>query len=341
MRLRGTLKVIGAHCEGEVGNVVIDGVGDVPGRTMAEKSEYLEHNMDHIRRTLLFEPRGAPYHAANVIFPSQHPEAEFGFALLQVSKYSWMSGNNLICVATVLLEEGMIPMTEPLTVFKLETPAGLIEATCKCTRGRVENVEFRNVPCFMLHSDRIVDVPGIGSIHVDIAYGGVFYAIVYATQLGFNLEIDETPEICRIGKEIRSACQEQLGVRHPQNEKIADVVSVVVAGPLMRKQTYIEAKNATVINRGRVDRCPCGTGTCARLAVMYAKGQIALGEEFHSYSITDTRFIGKVVGETTVVGVPAVVPTIKGRAWITGVMEYRVDPNDPIESGYVLPDVWS
>ncbi len=341
MRLSNPLTVVGAHCEGEVGNVVIGGVGEVPGDSMAAKSAYLERHMDHIRRTLLFEPRGAPYHAANIVFPSKHPEADFGFVLLQVSKYSWMSGNNLICVATVLLERGLVPMTEPYTVFKLEAPAGLIEVTAQCVDGKVKDVEFRNVPCFVSVSEQLIDVPEVGAIRVDIAYGGVFYAIVSAAELGFGLELGEAPEICRIGKAIRSACQAQRRICHPENEAIADVVSVVVAGPLRRDHTHLEARNATVINRGRIDRCPCGTGTCARLAVMHARGDIAVGEEFHSYSIIGSRFVAKVVAETEVAGRPAVVPTIRGRAWITGVMEYRVAPDDPIESGHTLPDVWS
>ncbi len=340
-RINKELEVVGAHAEGEVGNVVIKGVEDVPGDTMAEKSDYLKNHKDHIRRTLLYEPRGAPYHAANIIFPSKHPDADAGFVLLQVAKYSTMSGNNLICVATVLLEKGILPMTEPETTLTLETPAGLIKARCRCINGKVEHVEFQNTPSFVLYSRYPIEVEGLGIIQVDVAYGGVNYALVESTDLGLLLTVDEAPDICRIAKAIRSSCNEQLSAVHPQNKAISGIPSVVFAGPIERRKGKLHAKNITMVNRGRLDRCACGTGTCARLAVMHARQQIKQGEEFYSHSITGTHFVARVVDKTTVGQYQAIVPTLKGRAWITGSMTYTVDPNDPIASGHMLPDVWS
>ena len=340
-RIEHTLKVVGAHSEGEVGNVVLSGVGEVPGDTMAEKSDFLKDHLDHIRRTLLYEPRGAPYHAANIIFPSKHPDADAGFVLLQVAKYSSMSGNNLICVATVLLEKGILPMQEPETTLTLETPAGLIKARCQCANGKVEYVEFQNTPCFVLYSGHQIEVEGIGAVRVDVAYGGVIYALVESEEFDLSLTADEAPDICRIGKKIRSACNEQLSAEHPTNDAISGIASVVFTGPLNRREGRLHAKNVTMVNHGRLDRCACGTGTCARLAVMYAKGQIKVGEEFYSHSITDTHFLARVVEETGVGHYRAIVPTLRGRAWITGTMNYTVDPRDPISSGHMLPDVWS
>ena len=340
-RIEQTLEVVGAHAEGEVGNVVLSGVGDVPGDTMAEKSDYLKNNMDHIRRTLLYEPRGAPYHAANIIFPSKHPDADAGFVLLQVAKYSSMSGNNLICVATVLLEKGIIPMKEPETKLTLETPAGLIQARCQCADGKVEYVEFQNAPCFVLYSGHPIEVEGFGTIRIDVAYGGVIYALVESDGFDLSLTPDEAPDICEIGKAVRNACNAQLPAVHPENNAISGIVSVVFTGPLNRRNGKLHARNVTVVNRGRLDRCACGTGTCARLAVMYANNQIKMGEEFYSHSITNTHFMARVVGETQVGHYQAIVPTLRGRGWITGSMNYTVDPRDPISSGHMVPDVWS
>lgn len=340
MHWKRTLTVVGAHAEGEVGNVVIGGIVDVPGETMWEKKQYMEQYLDDIRRLLLFEPRGAPYHAVNILLPSNHSEAEIGFVIAETGKYPPMSGSNAICVATVLLETGILPMQEPITRFTVESPAGLIELRCQCADGKVTQVEFRNVPSFLMHMDQTIEVENIGTISVEIAYGGIIYAIIDGLALGFDIVPEEAHDISLLGQKIRTACNDQIESIHPENPQIRGVANVMFAGPLERKGERLVAKNGTVCNQGRIDRCPCGTGTAARLAVMHAKQQIELNEAFESVSITGTKFIARIVDTTEIGHLTAIIPTIAGQAWITGIMQYGIDPTDPFQNGHILPDVW-
>jgi proline racemase len=335
-----TLTVVGAHAEGEVGNVVTGGMVNVPGQTMWDKKQYIEEHYDHIRRMLLFEPRGAPYYAVNYLLPSNHPDADLGYVIAETTKYPAMSGSNTICVATVLLETGILPMSKPITRLALESPAGLIRADCQCVGGKVKKVEFTNTPSFLMHSDQTIEVESMGTIQVDIAYGGIIYAIVDAASVGFRLLPHEAHAICRLGQKIRYACNKQLTSIHPENRDIRGVANVIFGGPVSRKHDRIVAKNATVCNEGRLDRSPCGTGTSARMAIMYAKGLLGLNETFEHVSITGTRFYGKVVDTTRIGDLDAVISKIAGQAWITGIMQYGVDPTDPLAQGHQLSDVW-
>ncbi len=340
MKWEKTLTVVGAHAEGEVGNVVTGGIVDVPGQTMWDKKQYIEKNLDHIRRMLLFEPRGAPYHAVNYLLPSNHPDADIGFVIAETGKYPPMSGSNTICVATVVLETGILEIKEPTTRLTLESPAGLINIECQCAGGKVRQVEFQNVPSFAMHLDQTIEVDPLGSIQVDIAYGGIIFAIVDAASLGFRITPAEAFEMCRFGQKIRAACNEQVTSVHPENPDISGVANVFFAGALSRKDDRVVAKNGTVCNQGRLDRSPCGTGTSARMAVMHAKGQLELNQTFESVSITGTRFYCQISGTTKIEPVNAVIPNIAGQAWITGIMQYGVDPTDPFPQGQKLSDVW-
>lgn len=341
MRSNRIIHVIGAHCEGEVGNVVVGGLIDVPGKTMWEKREYLMHNMDNLRSIILYEPRGAANHAVNYLLPSNNSEAAFGYVIAEVSKYPPMSGSNTICVATVILETGILPMREPFTEFKLESPGGIVGVKCTCKNGKVTQVEIINVPSFIIHRDVFVEVEGVGTVKLDTAYGGLICAVLDAKQLGFNLTPDEAFDIGKIGQDIRSACDEQLELSHPEITAVNRVVDVVFCGPLEKKNGIISAKNVTMCNRGRLDRSPCGTGTSARLAIMESKNEIAIGEIFESISISNTKFYAKVVEKTMVGDMPAIIPSIAGQAWITGSMQFSVDPTDPFPAGTSeITDLW-
>jgi len=340
MRWKKTLSVIGAHAEGEVGNVVVGGIVDVPGETMWDKKQYMEQNLDLIRRVLLLEPRGAPYHAVNYLLPSKHPKADIGFVIAEVGKYPPMSGSNAVCVATVVLETGILPMQEPITEFTMESPAGLIEVKCLCNDGKVTQVEFRNVPSFLMYADKTAEVESIGAIKLDIAYGGIIFAITDATSLGFKVSPDEAHDMVLLGQKIRTACNEQFVSVHPENPQINGVSDVVFAGPLERYGHRVVAKNGTMCNLGRLDRSPCGTGSAARLAVMKAKGQIKVDEIFESVSITGTKFICRIVDTCQIGNVKGIIPSIAGQAWITGFMQYGIDPSDPFQHGHKLNDVW-
>ena len=261
MHWRRTLSVIGAHAEGEVGNVITGGIVDVPGASMFEKKEYLERQADEIRRMILFEPRGGPCHAVNVLLPPTRPEADIGFVIMEATKYPAMSGSNAICVATVVLESGIVPMVEPETRLVMEAPAGLIEARCRCRDGKVEAVRLTHVPAFIWGGQRILDVPGLGMVHIDIAYGGIFYAIVDAGSLGFAVSADEAHDIAQAGLAIRTACNAQFEVVHPTEGRIRGIANVLFAGPIERRDGQLHARNAVSAAMGasiarRVERAP-------------------------------------------------------------------------------------
>lgn len=339
MRLQQIVTVLGIHAEGEYGKVVTGGVLNVPGETMFDKKRYLQQH-DGLRKFLLFEPRGAAVHSANLVLPSNNPQADAGFIIMESTEYPPMSGSNTICTVTAILETGMLSMREPEMRLTLEAPGGLIEVICKCRNGKVEQVKFTNVPSFVLYLDANVEVQGLGAIKVDVAYGGMWYALVDAHALGFQIVPDEARDICVIGQKIKAAATEQLDVVHPENPEIRDVTQTELVGWLGRKGKRLTAKNTVVVSPGRLDRSPCGTGTSARLAVMHARRQIKKGEVFDHESIIGTHFLSEVVGTTRVARRPAVVTTVAGQAWITGVSHYGLDPGDPFPEGYTLSDTW-
>ena len=340
MRWSTVLNVVDCHAEGEVGKVVTGGIGDVPGETMFDKRLFLERHRDDIRRLLLFEPRGAPNQNANIILPSRDPRAHMGYVILEATEYPAMSGSNTICVATVLLETGILKMVEPVTELVLEAPAGLIRLRCDCADGKVRRVRFTNRPAFVHHLQRPIEVAGIGTLTVDVAYGGMTYVLAEAVALGFALEPAEARDICEIGQRIKAAADAQLPAVHPENANIAGITMTEITGPLRRTQEGLHARNAVVVSPGRLDRSPCGTGTCARLAVMHARGLIAPGEMFVHESVIGSRFESVIEGLATVGTLPAVVASVAGQAWITGLHQVGLDPTDPYPRGFTLADTW-
>lgn len=340
MRWNKIVTVVGCHAEGEVGNVVTGGVGDVPGDTMFDKKQYLQNERDDLRKLLLQEPRGAVVTSTNVVLPSGNPEAVLGYVIMESTEYPVMSGSNTICVATVLLETGMIPMTEPVTELTLEAPAGLIRLRCECRDGKVTGVRFTNQPAFVYHLGSKVEVEGIGSVEVDVAWGGMAYVLVDAASVGFAMTPDEGRDLCVIGQRIKAAAAEQISVVHPENPEFAGITQTEFTLPLRREEGVVVGRNTVIVSPGRIDRSPCGTGTSARLAVMHARGEIAVGETFVHESIIGSRFCGRIE-ETTMVGPhPAVVPSVAGQAYITYMAQVGLDPSDPFPEGYTLSDTW-
>jgi proline racemase len=344
------LQAVDAHAAGEPGRVIVGGVLDVPGATMLEKARHLEEHGDALRRLMLREPRGYPGLCANVILPPTHPEAQAGFVIMEHVEYPGMSGTNTICVVTALLETGMLPMSEPVTDLVLEAPAGLIRVRATCEGGKVTDVTFRNVPAFATHLDATIEVPGLGTVVVDVAYGGMFYVIADAEALGLRLLPDEGRDITRVTRQITAAATEQLPVVHPGQPSFAGITIGQLSGP--PHDTRNSWRNVVTLStgdlswddpstfKGVIDRSPCGTGTCAKMATLHARGRLALGEDFRHEGILDTVFIGRLVEETTVGGRPAVVPTLTGTAWITGFASYVVDPADPFPEGFTVGDIW-
>ena len=350
MRLSRMLQAVDLHAAGEPGRVIVGGVLDVPGATMLEKARHLEEHADGLRRLMLREPRGYPALCANVILPPTHPDADAGYVIMEHVEYPGMSGTNTICVATALLETGMLPMTEPVTEITLEAPAGLIRIRATCAGGKVTGVTFRNVPAFATHLDASIEVPQLGTVVVDVAYGGMFYVIADAAKLGFALLPDEGRDITRVTEMIKAAAAEQLPVVHPDQPGFAGITIGQLSGPAHDPRN--SWRNVVTVSTGTldwsrpstwtgvIDRSPCGTGTCAKMAVLHAKGRLGIGEDFRHEGILGTVFTGRLIEETRVGERTAVVPTITGTAWVTGFASYVVDPTDPFPEGYTVGDLW-
>ena len=337
MRGRRTITVVGCHAGGEVGNVVVGGVLPPPGGTVFEQMQALRAD-DSLRRLLLHEPRGSVAVHANLIVPSQRHDCAAGYIIMEPTEYPPMSGSNTICVATVLLETGMVPMEEPETTLRLEAPAGVIELTARCADGRCASVELTNVPCFAALLDAPLEVEGYGTLAVDVSYGGMWYAIADARALGFALEPHEAADLSRAGEAIRRAARAQLPCSHPENPQISGVSIVQIAEPWQGVGAV--SRNAVVVAPGRLDRSATGTGLSARIAALHARGLMRPGDRMLHASVIGSTFEGRVVTETEVGGRPAVVPAIRGSAWITGINQLIVDPSDPFPEGYVLTDTW-
>ena len=351
MRLTNMITAVDLHACGEPGRVIVGGVRDVPGTTMFEKMKHLERHQDGLRKRMLREPRGFPAVCCNLILPPTRPEADAGFVIMEQVEYPAMSGSNTICVATALLETGMVPMREPVTDLVLEAPAGLVGVRAECSNGKVTKVTFRNVPAFAVHVARTIEVPHLGSVTVDVAWGGMFYVIADAAPFGLKITPDEGRDIVRIGEMIKAATQEQLPVVHPENPEIAGVSIAQLSGVPTAPGAH--RKNAVIVSSGKldwsrpatwtgvIDRSPCGTGTCAKMAVLHARGELGLDQDFNHEGILGTVFTGRLIEETTVGPYRAVVPTISGRAWITGFAHYVVDADDPFPEGFTVGDIWA
>jgi proline racemase len=337
VRARRTITVVGCHAGGEIGNVVVGGVLPPRGETVFEQMKTLAGE-DALRRLLLREPRGSVACHANLIVPATRPDCDAGFIIMEPTEYPAMSGSNAICTTTVLLETGMIAMREPETVVRLEAPGGVVEARATCRDGRCEAVEFTNVASFAEQLDAPLEVEGLGTVTVDVAYGGMWYAIADASALGFALEPSEARELSLAGERVRTAAREQLTCAHPENPELAGVSIVQLAQPW--RGVGEVTRNAVVVAPGRLDRSATGTGLSARLAALHARGLMHVGEAMTHASVLGTTFDGRIVAETSVGDRPAIVPAIRGSAWITGISQLFVDPTDPFPEGYLLPDTW-
>jgi proline racemase len=351
MRFSSMITAVDAHACGEPGRVITGGVLDVPGKTMFEKKTWLERHGDDLRLRMLREPRGYPAANCNLILPPTVADADAGYVIMEQTEYPPMSGTNTICVATVLIETGMVRVTEPVTRLKLETPAGLIEVEAEVRDGKARKVTFRNVPAFAVHLDAPVEVRGLGTVVVDVAYGGMFYVIAEAAPLGFRLTPDEARDIVRAAEMIKAAAREQLAAVHPENQEISGITIAQLSGAPSRADAH--RKNTVVVSTGALDwarpsswtgaldRSPCGTGTCAKMAILHAKGELPLDQDFVHEGILGTVFTGRLLEETRVGPYAAVVPQLSGQAWITGFAQYVLDPGDPFPHGFTVGDIWA
>lgn len=350
MSFKRMIHAVDTH-SGEPMRVITGGIPNIPGNTVYEQMRWLKKNDDQVRMLMLREPRGYPPLCCNLIVPPKHPNADAGFIIMEQVEYPVMSGGNTISVVTVLLETGMLPMREPVTELTLEAPAGLIGIRAECSNGKVTSVTFKNVPAFAPYIDAEIDVPHLGKIKVDVGWGGMFYVIADVRQFkGLKLIPEHAGEIARISSMIRKAAQEQLPVEHPDYPGVGISISQL-SGP--SDNSKADRKNAVTVASGEhdwndpstwtgaLDRCPCGTGTCAKMATLYAKGELSLNQDFHHEGIMGTVYTGRLVEEVKVGNYKAVVPTVSGQAWITGYSTYVLDPTDPFPNGYTIGDIWA
>ena len=339
MRSIRTFQIVGCHAEGEVGDVITGGVAPPPGDTLWAQSRWIAEN-DRLRRFVLREPRGGVFRHVNLLVPPKNPAAQAAWIIMEPADTPPMSGSNSICVATVLLETGILEMHEPETILTLEAPGGLVTARASCRDGRVERVEITNHPSFADRLDARIEVPGIGTLTVDTAYGGDSFVICDAAALGFALTPDEARDLAETGVKITRAADDQLGFSHPENADWNHISFCQIAGPVEIVDGVKQGRNAVAIRPGKIDRSPCGTGCSARMAVLHAKGQLAPGEPFRGLSLLSSEFDCRITETTEIGGRPAIVPALSGRAWITGLRTEMLDPADPWPEGYVLSDTW-
>lgn len=337
MRWRNLVTVVEAHAEGEIGRVVTGGLPRFPGSGPLDALRHLNEVDDGLRRFLVLEPRGFAQMSTNLLLPPTNPNADAAFIILQSDKAHAMSGSNSICVTTVLLETGMVEMREPETVVTLETAAGLVTARAECKNGKCERVTLDMVPSFVDRLDVPLEIEGIGAVTVDIAFGGVFYALVEASSLGVPILPDRARTLVDLGSRIHRAANRRLDVRHPEIEGIGGISYVMIVD---RKPDTGELVGATILPPGRIDRSPCGTGNAARAAVMHARGQKGVGDRYTARSIIDSRFDVEIAGTLEVAGRPAVRTRIGGRGWIHGLLQMGRDPSDPFDQGHLLTDCW-
>lgn len=339
MRTSRVIHIVSAHAEGEVGDVIVGGVAPPPGETLWDQRTFIAQDQA-LRNFVLNEPRGGVFRHINLLVPAKHPDAQFGFIVMEPEHTPPMSGSNSICVSTVLLDTGLVEMTEPETRFNLEAPGGLVAVTAHCEAGKAKSITVRNVPSFADRLDAGLEVEGHGTLNVDTAYGGDSFVIVDAPALGFSIQPDEAKDIAALGTKITKAANEQLGFSHPENPDWSHISFCQFAMPLQDDGGVPSGRNAVVVDPGKVDRSPTGTGCSARMAVLHAKGELNVGDRFVGRSIIGSRFDCRLEAETSVAGHRAIVPSINGRAWVTGTHQVMLDPEDPWPEGYRLSDTW-
>ncbi|MDZ5111319.1 proline racemase family protein [Pseudomonas putida] len=336
MRWKQTLQLAEVHCEGEIGKVITGGVIGVPGATMLDKMNYINEVDDSLRRLVTLEPRGCLQMSVNLLLPPTRPEAQAGFIVLQADKAHPMSGSNCICVVTALLELGMVPMQEPETTVVLDTPAGLVTARATCADGRCLGVSLDMVPAFVEHLDLAIETEAFGTLKVDVAFGGVYYALIDVEQTGLAIAPENARALADAGVALKDEINRQLNIQHPLLPSVNEVAYVMFRNRL-DDRTY---QTCTTLPPGRVDRSPCGTGSSANLATLAARGRVQTGDQLVSRSTIGGQFRVELLGTTEVAGRPAVLPRVTGRAWLYGLQQLGVDPDDPLAAGFMLSDTW-
>lgn len=339
MRSSKTIHVISAHAEGEVGDVIVGGVAPPPGETLWEQRNWIARD-GRLRNFVLNEPRGGVFRHVNLLVPPKDPRADAAFIIMEPEDTPPMSGSNSICVSTVLLDSGLVEMVEPVTELVLEAPGGLVHVRAECRNGKAERIFVRNLPSFAAQLDVALDLPGVGRVTVDTAFGGDSFVVVRPQDVGVEIARDRARDLAEMGIAITNAANAQLGFHHPENPEWRHISFCLFAGEIERRDGVLRAASAVAIQPGKIDRSPTGTAVSARMAILHARGEMAEGEQFVATSIIGSEFSGRIAGLTSVGDRPAILPEISGRGWITGIHQHMLDPDDPWPEGYRLRDTW-
>ena len=339
MHTKKLIHTVSCHAEGEVGDVIVGGVAPPPGDTLWEQSRWIARDRT-LRGFMLNEPRGGVFRHVNLLVPPRNPAAQMGFIIMEPEHTPPMSGSNSICVSTVLLETGILPMQEPETQLTLEAPGGLIQVKAACRDGKVGRVTIHNVPSFVDKLDANLEVDGLGTLSVSTAYGGDSFVVVEARDLGFEVKPEEARDLVEIGIKLTNAANEQLGFHHPENPEWQHISFCQMTAPLVEENGALVGRNAVAIQPGKLDRSPTGTGCSARLALLQKKGLLKKGDTYIGESIIGSRFICRLESLSRVGDLEAVIPSISGRAWITGTHQHMLDEDDPWPGGYRVGDTW-
>ncbi|MEX0339541.1 MAG: proline racemase family protein [Arenibacterium sp.] len=339
MRSLKTIHVVSCHAEGEVGDVIVGGVAPPPGKTLWEQRNWIARD-ETLRNFVLNEPRGGVFRHVNLLVPPKNPEAQAAWIIMEPEDTPPMSGSNAICVATVLLDSGIIPMQEPETFLTLEAPGGLVQVRAECANGKAERIHIENVPSFAAEQGIKLKVPGVGDVTVDTAYGGDSFVIVDAGALGITFKLDTARDLAELGVKITNTFNAHCRFSHPQNPEWTHASFCLFAGPLTEEQGKLTAVSAVAIQPGKIDRSPTGTAVSARMALLHRQGRMSIGDRFEARSLIGSTFTGKIISETVLDDTPAIIPEVSGRGWITGVHQHMLDPTDPWPEGYRLSDTW-
>ncbi|KPI48002.1 proline racemase [Clostridioides difficile] len=334
MKFSRSIQAIDSHTAGEATRIVVGGIPNIKGNSMPEKKEYLEKNLDYLRTAIMLEPRGHNDMFGSVMTQPCCPDADFGIIFMDGGGYLNMCGHGTIGAMTAAIETGVVPAVEPITHVVMEAPAGIIRGDVTVVDGKAKEVSFLNVPAFLYKEGVEVELPGVGTVKFDISFGGSFFAIIHASQLGLKIEPQNAGKLTELAMKLRDIINEQIEIQHPTlaHIKTVDLVEIYDE-PTHPEATY---KNVVIFGQGQVDRSPCGTGTSAKLATLHAKGELKVGEKFVYESILGTLFKGEIVEETKVADFNAVIPKISGSAYITGFNHFVIDEEDPLKHGFIL-----
>ncbi|MEM9047840.1 MAG: proline racemase family protein [Pseudomonadota bacterium] len=339
MRASKVVHVVSAHAAGEVGDVIVGGVAPPPGETLWAQRNHIAAD-ETLRNFVLNEPRGGVFRHVNLLLPPKDPRAQMGFIIMEPADTPPMSGSNAICVATVILETGILPMQEPETRIVLEAPGGLVEVRAACRDGVVERVTVTNLPSFAQALSVPLDVPGLGVIEVDTGFGGDSFVVVDAAALGFALRPSECAALAELGMRITAQASRQIGFSHPTLAEWSHISFCLFAGAVSREGTTLTTRHAVSVRPGKIDRSPTGTAVSARMAILAARGEMAEGDELVARSIIDSVFTGRFRDRARLCAHDSILPEISGRAWITGIHQHMLAPDDPWPEGYRLSDTW-